>query len=104
MNSNHENKSAIILLERGIGLIENFEDRFVPYNTKFLGISNDGEFIINGVNTKDVESKTLNEFCFGRDGDYGESHLLHVYQMPNGKKYSIIERSISVYAVWEILD
>lgn len=95
-------KRAINLLEEGLSAIRNFGDFFVAYNTKYLGHRFSDEFIINGKSTKN--SKPLNEFCYGYDGEHKQLHLLRVYEMQNGAKYAAIEISMSVYAFWDILN
>ena len=102
MKIKYDNAREKRLLDDGIGLIENFGNHFVAYNTKFLGYSYDGEYVIRGKSTKD--SIALREFCFGYDGQYNELQLLHVYQMKCGKKYAATEISMCVYAYWDILE
>lgn len=94
--------NAIRLLEIGVSNIKNFGERFVAYNTKYLGDSVFNNFEIKGKSTEG--SKYLNEFCYGYDGKYHQLHLLHVYEMPDGTKFAAKEIVNNLYAFWEILD
>ena len=90
-----------MILDQGIGLIEDFNDHFVAYNTRFLGWNFDGDYVINGENTSN--SYSLDEFCFGYDVNQ-ELHLLHVHQTKKGQKYAATEVSYGTYAFWEIIE
>ena len=98
----NEREREIEELKRGLTLIEDFGSRFVQYNTKYLGCSFNDEYIIKGKSTNN--SSSLNEFCYGYDGEHHQLHLLHIYQMNCGIKYASIEISMCVYAFWEILN
>ena len=91
-----------ILLSQGIALIEQFNCHFFAYNTKFLGYSYDDNYVIDGKATKN--SKSLHEFCYGRDGQHQETHLLSVYQLDDKTKYAATEVSFGVYGYWKIID
>lgn len=90
------------LLENGIGLIEHLNCNYVAYNTKFLGYNYRGYYVINGESTRD--SKSLDEFCYGYDGENHELHLLNIYQTKKGKKYAATEVSMCVYGFWDIIE
>jgi len=74
-----EKNCLISVLQRGLAKMEHFDSKFVPYNTKFIYVGTEDNCIVKGKSTK--KSKETNEFCFGRDGDYGQTHLLDVYIM-----------------------
>ncbi len=96
----YESKREIMLLERATQIIKNFDRHFVAYNTKFIGISHNDDFRINGYKTKN--SKLLNEICFGYDGHYHQLHLLNIYETECGYKFASTEISMGVYAYWEV--
>ena len=102
MEKKHNPNREKILLNQGIGLIENYDCRFVAYNTKFLGYSYDGYYVINGKHTKN--SKSLNEFCYGYDGKHHELQLLHVYLIDDKIKYATTEVLMGIYAFWNIIE
>ncbi|MCH5159564.1 MAG: hypothetical protein J1F66_01780 [Clostridiales bacterium] len=102
MQIKNDSKKEKILLDKGIGLIEHFNYHFVAYNTKFLGYSQNDNYIIRGENSNN--SQLLHEFCYGYDDLHHELHLLKVYQTKQGKKYAAIEISNCVYAFWDILE
>lgn len=74
--------------------------KFVAYNTKFLGVSNSDNFIINGESTKNA--KSLSEFCYGYDKIYEELQILNVFETTSGIRFAAAEIAMSVYAFWEI--
>ena len=90
----------LMLLELGIGNIKTYNKKFVAYNTKFLGVSNPDNFIINGESTKNA--KSLNEFCYGYDKMYEELHILNVFETTSGIRFAAAEIAMSIYAFWEI--
>lgn len=93
------NERARMLLNTAIGKINNFSDSFVAYNTKFLGLSKDDVFIING---EDVSNSTsTHEFCFGYDSN-GDLQLINVYKTKKGQKYAAQELFWSLYGYWLI--
>ena len=102
MKQKYDTQREKLLLDKGIGLIENWNYHFVAYNTKFLGISHDDNYTIDGEKT--IDSKPLNEFCYGYDGVHHQLQLLKVYETKKGKKYATIEISNCVYAFWNILE
>lgn len=89
-------------LKIAVGMIETYDGHFVAYNTKFLGYSTNDDFYINGKNT--YNAKSINEFCFGYDGDYKQLHILHVYELADGTKFASTEIIMGLYAYWEILE
>jgi len=99
---NLEKNRAIIQFQKGIAKVESLGFKFVPYSTRFVHVGTEHHCVIKGSSTKN--GKRINEFCYGRDADYGQTHLLDVYEMPDGIKYAAIERSMGVYAFWEVLD
>lgn len=98
----NDEQRQINLLELGIGYIKNFGKKFVAYNTKFIGISNSNEYVVNGESTKKANPRS--EFCYGYDEAYKELHILDVYETANGKRFAVNEIAISTYAFWEILN
>lgn len=90
----------LMLLELGIGNIKTYNKKFVAYNTKFLGVSNSDNFIINGESTKNA--KSLNEFYYGYDKMYEELHILNVFETTSGIRFAAAEIAMSIYAFWEI--
>lgn len=93
-----DSQKEIRVLELAVENIKTFGDRFVAYNTEFLGISNDDNFKINGKSTKDAES--LDEICFGYDMD-DQLQLLEVYET-FGVKFASTELMMGVYGFWRV--
>ena len=102
MQEKYNSDRAVRLLEVGIANIKEFGAQFKAYNLKYLGCSPYDHFTIKGKSTEN--SKFLNEFCYGYDGTYHELHLLHVYEMTNGKKYAATEITRNNNAFWEIIE
>ena len=92
---------SVRLLNLGISYIRDFGKKYVPYNLQFLGHSMTDEYIINGESTK--HSVSTNEFCYGYD-EYGELQIINVYKTEKGTRYASIERSMSVYVYWRVLE
>ncbi len=100
MQNDLERKRAKVLMETGLGLMNDFDEIFVAYNTVFLGESHNDSFFIDGENTS--FSKSRNEFCYGYDLRYNQLQLLHVRETNSGKKFAIAEVSMSVFAFWRV--
>lgn len=100
MQNDLDKKRAKVLIETGLGLMKDFDEMFVAYNTVFLGESHNDSFVIDGEDTS--FSKSRKEFCYGYDLRYHQLQLLHVRETKSGKKFAIAEISMSVFAFWRV--
>lgn len=93
----HDKKNERLLLETAAANIQDFGDHFVAYNTEFLGVSTNDDFLIKGKSTQEAEC--LDEICFGYDM-YDQLHLLEVYITSSGLKFASTELTMGVYGFW----
>lgn len=102
MNEKYDSTRTIHLLETALSKIKNFGEKYIAYNTNFLGVSSSNDYIIRKKSTKN--SKSMGEFCFGYEKKYNQMHILEVFQMPDGIKYASTELSNNIYGYWEIIE